>query len=188
MLKTAILNIYSCSRWHQTRRVCSYLTVACCMCTSADIHIQILVQCKESCFNKQNVKTGGKILWKWSDRSERCTMFRMPNDIKTADNMERLKHTIRNNRHITVTEVASNLPSASDWFSWLSIMTLNSRKSLYTVCVMKNFVKHVTSNVKKPTWNIRTNTDTTILTTEQKTLNNSYTSKTEGILGRIICQ
>lgn len=182
----AILNIYSCSRWHQTRRVCSYLTVACWMCTSADIHIQILVQCKESCFNKQNVKTEGKILWKWSDRSERCRMFRMPNDIKTADNMERMKHTIRNNRHITVTEVASQF-AISIRLVQLTVHHDPEFKKVFvhSVCY-EEFCEAYNLNVKKPTRNIRTNTDTTLLTTEQKTMDNSYTSKTEGILGR--CQ
>jgi hypothetical protein len=40
---------------------------------------------------QQNVRTGQKILQKRPDKPERCRMFRMPDDIETADNTERQK-------------------------------------------------------------------------------------------------
>jgi hypothetical protein len=45
--------------------------------------------------------------------------------------------------------------------------------------------------VRKPACNIQINKDTLLLVIEQETvhgMDNSYTSKSEGILGRTICQ
>jgi hypothetical protein len=127
---------------------------------------------------QQNVKTGQKVLQKWPDKPERCRMFRMQTIWK-------------DNRHITVTEVASQFAISIRQVQ-LTVHHDPELKKVFAhgvcyeeLCEEHNFI------VRKPARNIQTNTDTSLLTTEQETvhgIDNSYTSKTEGILSQTICQ
>jgi len=61
---------------------------------------------------------------------------------------------------------------------------------VHNVCYEELCEEH-NFNVRKPACNIRTNKDTSLLTTEHEKvhgMDNSYTSKTAGILGRTNCQ
>jgi len=90
------------------------------------------------------------------------------------------------NRHITVTEVASQFAISIRQVQLTVYHDPEFKKAFaHSVCYEELCEEHNFS-VRKPACSIQTNKDTPLLTTEQETvhgMDNSYTSKTERILG-----
>lgn len=150
----AVPNVHSCSRWHQTRRVCSYST-----------------KCKNRIKNGQTSRKDAECSW--------CPMTSKPQTIH------------KDNRHITVTEAASQFAISIRQVQLTVHHDPEFKKAFARSVYYEELCKEHIFCVRKPACNIQTNADASLLTTEQETvhrMDNSYTSKTEGILGRTICQ
>jgi len=97
----------------------------------------------------------------------------------------------KDNRHITVTEVASQF-AISIRQAQLTVHHDPEFKKAFAHSVRcEEMCEEHDFCVRKPACNVQTNTDTLLLATEQETvhgMDNSYTSISEGILGRTICQ